>query len=191
MLKVNVKADIDLLVAKLKATEREIMKAVPRSLNKTANTARAEAARLIVDQGYGIKVSYIKRGITVNRASSNDYLAVVRASGKPIPLIQYKARQTKAGVTVQVKNGRKLIKDAFIATMSNGHQGVFLRKEGSKHVSRRVRKGGPALPIDELFGPSIPTAFQNKIVMQELTRSVRERFPVVLKQELSFVISKR
>jgi hypothetical protein len=38
-------------------------------------------------------------------------------TGRPVPLIDYDARQTKRGVSVRVKNGRTIFRHAFTATM--------------------------------------------------------------------------
>jgi hypothetical protein len=73
------------------------------------------------------------------------------------PLINYGAKQTKKGVTVRVKNGRTTLRHAFIATMPNGHKGVFERVgSGHKRVTKKGRSYMSGLPIKELYGPSIP-----------------------------------
>jgi hypothetical protein len=94
---------------------------------------------------------------------------VVTASGKPIPLIEYDARQTKAGVSVKVMGGRKLIKGAFIAQRMNGVSGVFIEdKAAVKIVVRRAKqykrgsKGGwHAFPCRKLYGPSVGGIYAN------------------------------
>lgn len=166
-------------------------KATVRAINKTAEQVKVQASREIRDAGYNLKIAKIKKAITLRRASKTELVAVLRATGKPVGLINYSARQTKAGVSVQVKNGRKLISGAFIATMPNGHKGVFVRKG---HGHRKVVKGGKTtwsgLPIDELFGPSIPSAFMNKVVQDALRSAVREKFPRLLKHELQYLSQK-
>jgi hypothetical protein len=180
--------DIEGALKKLGATAIGSTEAITRALNKTAITARAQAARSIRDVGYGIKVSSVKGSISIRRATSQDLKAVVTATGRPIPLIAYGARQTSKGVSVNVKNGRKEIAHAFIATMASGHKGVFVRT-GNTH--KRVVRGGKGsrsgLPIKELFGPSIPTAFFNAKVQDAVKTAIDERFPVVLRQELKYV----
>lgn len=183
---ISAKVDISKAIKKLGAAQYP--KAIARALNKTATTARAQAGRNIRDAGYGIKVGAVKDAISIRRASPTELRSVVRATGRPIPLIKYSARQTAKGVTVAVKNGRKLITHAFIATMGSGHKGVFIRT-GNAH--KKVRKNGrviqSGLPIKELFGPSIPSAFANDVVQEAVIGAIRDRFPVVLRQELKFI----
>lgn len=183
----NAKVNIDGALEKLGATRIGSGKALERALNKTAVTARAQSAREIRDAGYGIKIGGIKDAITIRRATQADLIAVVKATGNPIPLIKYGARQTAKGVSVSVKGGRKVIAHAFIATMSSGHEGVFLRTDKShKKVTRKGKTYYSGLPIKELFGPSIPSAFANQVVQEAVIAAIHKRFPVVLRQELKF-----
>lgn len=187
MIKVNVKVDIDRAIRKLDATAKAVRRALPRALNKTATTARAESAREIKVAGYGLKVTVIRKAISINRATVARPVAVLVARGAPIPLIQYQARQTRSGVTVSVLKGRKLVKGSFIATMPSGHKGVF-RRVGRTH--KRVRRGDKVvrhgLPIKEIYGPAVPDAFINEKVQAAVQAAIRNRFPVVFRQELRF-----
>lgn len=188
MIEVRVRVDISRALRKLDVTKEQARKAISRALDKTAITARAEAAREIKAAGYGLKIAAIKKSIKIVRARGKKLRAIVRASGRPTPLIDYGARQTRKGVTVAVLRGRKLINGAFIATMPTGHRGVFLRKgTAHKQVKRNGRVTSSGLPIKELFGPSVPSAFANTVVQAALARAIRERFPEVLKQELRYV----
>jgi hypothetical protein len=213
MIRVDVKADISRALRKLDIGRDEARKAIPRALNKTATTARADAARRIASVGYKIKIAALKRAISIRKANASELRAVLKATGRPIPLIAYGARQTKQGVSIAVLNGRKQLEHAFIATMKSGHKSVFLRfdqatargfKRDGKLLSSarrgfRVSAGGltgssnakHGLPIRELFGPSVPSAFKNEIVQTALEQAIRERFAVVLEQELRYVVSKR
>lgn len=188
MLKINVKADISNALAKLERVRDDVReKAIVRALNKTADQVKVQAAREIRDAGYNLKVAKIKQAITIRRASKSELVAVVRASGRPIGLINYGARQLKTGVSVQVKGGRKVIKGAFIATMPSGHRGVFVRKgKGHKKVGTG-RTAWHGLPIDELFGPSIPSVFLNQVVQDALQSAIREKFPQIFQHELDYL----
>lgn len=190
MIKVSVKADISRAMGKLESVRKDVMtKAVPRALNKVAGEVRTESSRSIRAAGYRIKDRAIKKQIAIRKATRNELTAVVRARGKPIPLINYGARQVKSGVSVAVKGSRKIIKHAFIATMPTGHAGVVIRT-GTAH--KKNKKGvWSGLPIKQLFGPGIPTAFSNDVVQQALKEKIRKRFPTLLKHEIEFLNLKR
>src|ERR1700692_2511419 len=104
-MQITAKVNIEGALRKLNITATEAPRAVQRALNKTATTARAEAARNIRDVGYGLKVSTIKGAFTIRRATMSELRAIVKATGRPIPLINYSANQTSRGVSVNVKNG--------------------------------------------------------------------------------------
>lgn len=189
MIKINVQADISRALDKLARVPKEVeAKALPRALNKTADQAKVQASREIREAGYNLKAAAIKKAINIKRANKGQLVAVINAAGKPIALINYSARSTKAGVSVSVKNGRKNLRGAFIATMPNGHTGVFERV-GTQH--KKVDANGKVqwrgLPIKELFGPSIPSAFMNEKVQSALVAKVREAFPRLLQHEISFL----
>lgn len=185
-IKIDVRGGMDRVIADLERTKREVVeKAVPRALNKVADQVKTAASREMRDAGYKLKVSDIKKTMRIDRASPGKLTARVVASGRPIPLIQYGARQTGKGVSVDVLHGRKVITGAFIATMPSGHKGVYIRV-GAKH--KKVMKGGRAvwsgLPIKELFGPSVPDGLANKAVQETLARLIAERFPDILRQQI-------
>jgi hypothetical protein len=189
MINISVQTDISRALSKLAYIREDVAdKAVVRALNKTADQVKVQASREIRAAGYNLKAAVIKKSISLDRANRSQVRAIVRASGTPIGLINYAARQTKGGVTVSVKNGRKLIRGAFIARMPNGHTGVYERV-GNSH--KKVMHGGKVqwrgLPIHELFGPSIPSAFMNKTVQGALDTAVREKFPRLLKHEIDFL----
>lgn len=181
--------DINNALDKLNLNKNGVKPAVARALNKTVVTGRAEGARAIQAAGYNMKAGDIKRALRADqRATRANLNAQITASGQPIPLIQFAARPTGSGVSVNVKNGRKIIPHVFIAVMpGSGHRGVFERV-GNAH--KRVTKAGKrytsGLPIKELYGPSIKAAFGSAQVIQQVSTVMRERFPVVLVQELKF-----
>lgn len=187
----SVKGGIDSVIADLGKQKREVVDiALPRALNKMVDQVKTGSARGMRDAGYNLKVSDIKKGLTVIRASSGRLVATVRASGRPIPLVAYGARSTAKGVSVSVLHGRKVITHAFIATMPSGHKGVFIRV-GDQH-KKVNRKGGTvwsALPIKELFGPSVPDGLANKAVQETLQRLVDEKFPDILRAQFKRVTS--
>ncbi|ALS63646.1 phage tail protein [Pandoraea apista] len=192
MLSLNVRADVKGITADLSRYLGEEKKAVVRALNKTANQARTEASKEVRAVGYNIKASAIKKSFAIKRASAGNLVVTLKATGRPIGLINYGARQGGGGVSVQVKSGRKVLKHAFIASMPNGHRGVFERTgKGHKKVVRNGKVMRSGLPIKELFGPSIPQSLANDAVEKAVMAKIRQKFPQILKHELAFAASRR
>jgi hypothetical protein len=161
-MKIDVHTNIQQVLAGMESYRREVVnKAVSRALNRCAEMARTDAARELRRAGYRLKSSSIKAAISITKASTGSLVATLLVNRKPVPLIQWEASQTSAGVSVRVTGSRKSVKHAFIATMASGHRGVYMRAPGAKH--KKVFQGGKprwsGLPITELFGPSIGGAY--------------------------------
>jgi len=157
-------------------------KALVRALNKTAAQAKVQASKEIRSAGYGIKAAIVKKSIFVGRAAAARLNSAVVAKGKRINLYSYSARQVKAGVTAQVKakGARTLYEHAFIIKKSNT---VFARVVvGGKRVAR--------LPIEPIFGPTVPEAFADQAVQTALIAAVQQKFPAILFREVNFLKAK-
>ena len=61
------------------------------------------------------------------------------------------------GVTYKLTGGKNRIANAFIATMSSGHKGVFVRAGVS--AKKSAGAWSKNLPIAELYGPSLGHVF--------------------------------
>lgn len=182
-MRLDVRADIKQVLKMLDETQHHIVpKAASRALNKTITSVNAEAARQIkADLGNGMPIAAIKAGLTRINATPKKLYAAIYAKGRRIPIIKLnpKARQDNAGVSYKNKGrGRIHIPHAFLATMKNGHRGVF------------KRKGTARLPITELMGPSLPKVFSNEVILRALERMAKTRWLKVFKHELEYALSK-
>jgi hypothetical protein len=182
---VNVRSNADKAIFDLLSAASEVPEATVRALNKMADQVKVSASREIRAAGYGLKAADIKKALKVRRASKDNLTATVVASGRPLPLMQYGARQTSKGVSVNVSKGRKVIAEAFIATMPSGHKGVFVREPGARHkkVGQGKQASWHALPIRELFGPSVPGVLSNDAIQGAIQSLIMEKFPKLLDHE--------
>lgn len=188
MIAIDIRADVDRAVRSLNTLQRNVIPtATSRALNKTAAQAKTQAAREI-KQRYNIGTRFLGRQISVTRANKSSLTAIVRPLGRKFPVLAFQAKQTPAGVRVQIKRGSpKVIAHAFIATTRSGHKGVFARGyyQGRTFVHRK-----PRLPITELFTVGVPQAFGARVVIEALQRKIKERFPTILAHEIQYAISR-
>lgn len=188
---VNVTSNANSVIMEMQAMATEMReKATVRALNKTMEQVRTQASRAVRAEGYNLKAATIKAAMKMHRARAGQLWARLVASGKPVPLMQYGARQTRKGVSVNVQKGRKLIPGAFIARMRNGRVGVFVRDEKAARRPRMKSNKYADLPIRELFGPSVPAGLANAKVQEALQRLIEEKFPQILASEARFVIER-
>lgn len=126
--------------------------AVARALNRSAVSIRTLMQRNVAeDTDLPSRTVGKQLKIEEARPTRDRLRARISISGSRIPLAEFKARQTRRGVTANVGSGRKLYPHTFLATMKSGHEGVF------------GRRGKARLPIDERFGPSLPHVFEKHI----------------------------
>lgn len=129
--------------------------AIARALNRAGRSARTVMVRECA-RDLGLQQKAIRDQFTTGEATKDRQAFYLSTTGRRIPLIAFKARQTKSGVSYRLPGGAGHNPNAFIATVtgplpsgvvSPGHRGVF------------VRKGKARLPIRQLFGPSLPHVF--------------------------------
>ena len=199
-----------------RANTRAVRQATARSLNEIARGARADSAKEIRKEA-NLKARTIKAGIAQGNARSTDPVdkqaAVLAYSRKPIPLIEFDAREkiisrtlrgyAIRGVTVKVKKTRKVVRDGFLARLASGHRGVFKREPGTGRrvkVSiapytrtsdkRVVRAHWHQLPIGEAFGPTVGDIAGNRPVQARLEAHVRTRYGQVFARNLRYYLGK-
>lgn len=125
------------------ASPERVLRAAKRAGRDATRTAKTDVKREIRKRK-AIRAGRVAKSIRVFLPSGVQTLEglewKINVKGNGFPLIDYGARQTAKGVTVKINAGKRvLIKSAFIATMSNGHRGVF------------ARQGKARFPIKELF----------------------------------------
>lgn len=127
---------------------------IARALNDTAQNARTrlgDKAREV----YTVKKGGFNRAMTLKRATSGSLVAVLNASGSPIPLKDFShyGGQNKRRLSTMVARpaGRKTWgADAFFNKISGGGQ------KGGGHTDVATRVGKSRLPIKKRFSLSVP-----------------------------------
>jgi hypothetical protein len=168
IIKIN-PAQLEDITETLKGVAGGVGQAQSAAINRTMTHVRAVSAREI-KKHINLPISRIKEAIDIKKrkARPTHPVGVVRFSHKPVPLIDYGARDNKPGgvsVTARKDLGTQVFRHAFIATMpagkSAGHTGVFERIPGTWHRATRGKaKGRKVEQIKELFGPSVEGTFE-------------------------------
>ncbi len=147
--------------------DRKVEAAVTRAVAKAGSDAiraiRIDSSREVRAKKR-LKLGQVNKSLVVfyptNRRELSSLVWRMDVSGKPIPVIDYpgarkilttKKRGGGVGVTINQGGQRKVIRSAFVAVMKSGHKGVF----------RRTTKGGPRLPIKELYTTKVSDVFKD------------------------------
>jgi hypothetical protein len=176
--RLDVRSNIDKVLANVKAERANISTATVRALNRALDSSNTETSREI-RKVYNLKDRAVKAALRKIRASKSRLWAELRIEGSRIGLIEFDARWRqgqKVGATVQVKigGGRKTVAGAFIAA-GRGGQNVF----------RRV--GNRRFPIRRLTSVSIPQAFDNESVTTAVQRIAAAVFDKNFEQQIVFL----
>lgn len=184
-MKIDVRSNTAQVVAELNADMVNVNKAQARALNRTAEQLRTEAGRQI-RADYNVTLRGIRQASLVKRASTTSKFprAEVIFSGRSINLVEFGARQTKKGVTVQVKKrgGRKLIEHAFLQIIKGG------QNAGKKGAFRRT--GKERYPIHFLPSLAIPQMVASRAINAALLKFADEKYTDNLEHELIFLMKK-
>jgi len=183
---INIDSNIDQVLRFIAAEPQVIKKAVARTLNRLATQARTQFVREIRGV-YNVRAADVRKAIGIKqRATSAEPTSVLEASGRPVSLAHFGARQTRTGVSFKVlkRGARKRMRSAFILQRGGGPV-VFAR--GRYSGGRLVYAAkAPRLPIQKLFGPAIPSMFSNREVNRVMTRFVANNFGPRFTHELLF-----
>ena len=164
---------------------RGIARAINHTLGVTKTSVNAEIRKV-----YKIRAKDIRPTLSVKRAYARQLMqtGLLLAKGTRLPLIGFRARQSKRGVSVNVMGTRALIKSAFIITTKSGQRGVFGRGtyKGGEFAFRnkRLKKSGNDLPITEMTTLSVPKAMSNSVILRHLSDKIATHFPQRLTHEL-------
>jgi hypothetical protein len=164
----GIRFDYTQVVRKMQMFRDRAPKAVARSLNRGAVSARAAMIPAIAADT-GLKPAKIRSAIAIKNATTENLVAHVVARGARIPAIDFKGKGPEPskgrpgrGVTTSLPGGRSM-PGAFVARMpanqnaESGHRGIYKRKGTGGRKSRGAWSQN--LPIRQLFGPSIAHVF--------------------------------
>lgn len=146
----------------LNGIEKDARNALRRAINNTTVGVKTLVAKKI-GATVTMKSAEIKTYISVQKATNQELGASVRIIGKKTPLIKYKNRQLKQGISHKIykAGGTIKLKHAFYAQMQSGHKGIYLRDyQRQRRVPANNAWGFTTLPIIEQFGPNMTTLYE-------------------------------
>lgn len=172
-------------------------RAIGQAINKTLTGGRTDATNELTEE-LNLTKTRVRKDFKVYKAywSGGNPVGSLVSSGKPVGLASFqRTRQTKKGVSVQVKKRRprKVLRHAFIAT-ANKSKNVFWRKK-QKGVPRKPARKGLVYaklprkfryPILRLKGPRIQDIYAKTEVMSPVIRKIDVR----LKKNLSYEVQR-
>lgn len=146
-------------------------RAYRRALNHTGRKVFTGVKRSLARQVGVTQAVVMKRGALRKRMASNSLLEFrIHSSGEFMPLKDFGPNQQKKGVKAAPWNKRQLFKSTFIVDSLGGH------------VFKRVGKA--RLPIEKLYGPSIPREMVRGETAKQFGILVRQGLPARIEHEI-------
>ena len=164
-----------------------------RTINRVLPSVRSAASKALVSE-IGAQPKFVRNSTRLRRASRRNLSGALLADVKQIPLIAFKARQTRAGVTYQIGNQpRTLLEHAYINRgASTGKQNVFrrVRADAQFNVAGVLLDSGSGsdlvgrYPTLIRYGPSVARALLLDHVQRIMSTTARERWDREIEAQL-------
>lgn len=154
-----------------------VARAVNRAVQGVATDAGQMGGRL-----YNVRSGDVKKSFTLVKASPGNLTGMAVSKGKVLSLRLFSPspgpgkKRPAGGLSVVIKrqSGRLRVSGAFWGMLSRGNAASVFR-----------RLGNVRLPIEKLFGPSVPQMLGNKNVADRIQEKAAERYGTNLDHEIN------
>jgi hypothetical protein len=141
----------------------DMPEAMAQTLNRVGPVITTRVRRQLAKQ-IGLPYGRIKDETSNVFASVNSLIFDIRSRGRPIPLREFAARETRKGVRARPWGVSRLFAGTFMAETPGGNVEDVYKRIGGRREWRTVtdpetgktRRYQTELPIEKLYGPAIP-----------------------------------
>lgn len=159
----------------------QVKLALARAINRVGAMSKTQASAEIRRE-YKIKKSILDKKLKFVKASRYRPVGKITSWGSPIAIYDFRPRQTKKGVSVNVSGTRKLIPHAFIQTVRRGakneHKSVFMRGRygptGFVYQSGKYRRRYNRMNFKKLVTVSQGVMFSKPVVIEKTLDTVEK-----------------
>lgn len=200
MLYINVERAVKDIEREFKGVDpTSVALSIARAINHVAAKAKTQSSRQIRGT-FKVRASDLNKAIVVVKATRAQQTGYVVHTGQPLPLRAFQPRQTKTGVSVNIKGQRKTVAHAFIQTLNSGSENVFARgmyTDKFNFRTKRNQRSFPAkrgdawpndLPITILRTKSIPGMLLDRTILSNVKSFIDKEFPDRMKHELTRLV---
>lgn len=162
----------------LRQLGREGQKAVTRATNNAGRRARTLASKEIRSQ-VNLRAGYVRERLKVKRANASRTEFVISAAKRGVLMTRYPYRQTRRGVSVNIKKGggRARLDGAFVTQVNAGGRKVDVV---AVRTTGKFRTGNQRFRV--LYSPSVSQVFNT--VRETITPDVNRYYAEQIDKEL-------
>lgn len=155
--------------------------AIVRAVNRAVQGVTTDAGQM-ARQAYNVRSGDVKQSFSLTRASVSNLFGAAVSKGRVLSLRSFSPspspgkRRPSVGLSVVVKRSTGRAKIA----------GTFWGQMPSRDVASVFRRlGKDRLPIEKLFGPSVPQMLGNQNVIERIQAKAADRFGANLDHEVN------
>ncbi len=199
MITLNVKADFNRVIARLRAQGKAVELAQVSALNKAADQSRTQMQRAITST-YNLSASFVRERLSVTRARRNGQFtytaALVGSDRKPsMNLIHFAANvsgKEKAAWRKQVSKSGRLYAPNIPFAIKKGKGRVYVKGAFVGNSGRTVfmREGKERLPIKPVQTITVEGMFRSRKNTGDVMAWLRTNLPRIFESELKFYMDR-
>ncbi|MFC4403316.1 phage tail protein [Gracilibacillus xinjiangensis] len=167
---------------KLGGFHKQAPSAISRALNRAVTTVNSNVKKEVRKE-YNIKAKDVSETLQKTRANKSDLRASVTSKGSPVGLDKFKVSPKTIN-----PNRKSPIKIGVKKSSLTKVMGAFVTDINGSKVFKR--SGKSRLPVERLFGPSVPQMLGNENVVQVIEEKGQETFQKRLEHEIGRILKK-
>lgn len=195
-MKIEIKHNFGQVQAQLDRLQKDIgERALASALNKTMAQGQTQMVRAITGE-FNLTGAKVREKLFLRRASFKQGLFAMQAvleskdpSGKrrAINLINFGARETKAGLTAKLKRaGGRVVVGAKLGFIGNKGRTAFVRIPDTRMASRSKGRGAHVNKIKPLQMIDVPQMFNTRRINAKVVAFIKAKFPEVFEREARY-----
>lgn len=191
--------NIDEIEKRLGQFKAKAPQALYRAINNAVDKAFTEDKKAASEK-YNVAQKNVAPTLRKAKASKANLKGAVISTGERIPLYDFKHKDGDP-ISVAVKKGNSMKPlsgdpKAFIATMKNGHIGIFERK-GTLQKGRKTRRPGVQRTVNkhnerikQLHSLSVPQMLKDEKMMKQVEKAAMNRLHERLEHHIDRILQK-
>lgn len=167
-------------------------KALRNALNTTAQKARRNLAAE-AQKTYVVKTGRFTRAMTIKRATTGNLEAIIKATGAPMELKDFKVSpaSVRTGSSAPSIVKAKVLSSSSLKGLQKGSLKAFVARYSSGHVAVAQRISKARLPIKSLYSNSIPVMIGNeKRVYKAVEPTIMEDLQSNIERQVWYFLNK-
>ena len=196
MIGLDIRSDARQVRSVLAGYQRGADIVLQRTLNRVMNPSVKTAASREISRELGIPRAAATRSLNLRRAVIKSLSTDLGADMRRIPLINFKAKQTRKGVTYKIgKNPRALLPSGFINPVLQPARGRSFGVFNMAVLKRALDDDGEGLvprnPVFIKYGPSPAAVFVRDTVLKLLSTTARDRWTREIAAQIKYFLSQQ